>query len=946
MVFFNTLITRIVSLPIESYDSNKHDIIGFLKKNKLFELSILMASKSLFEDVQKNKNEKTKKPLENYFTRAHFNTVPFGLFNSVGLLKWGDETKIIKSSKKVLKFEYDNLFLLKKLSPIVEKDWETFYYCTNPSIHFIDEKKVGFYKSEKLFNENFETKYVEIDYDENLDWIIEKFKNGERIDIIIEELISDGFEKQEIHLFLKKVIEVGLILNETLFYPYRKPLEIPGLPSKLIGKGNIIINIDKEYESLKNDYLDDQIKLLVDDNVNYKYTHTTTSYDENKGKIDSKIQNKIQKFIDFTIVNNGNYTPANDSLSKFGNEFHHLHQDKFIPLTKVFNPYSGLKYNSNEEKEREFPKNIMSKILSQNKGEIHVQNNKANSCEKIDYTKLPATFNVVFELLNCKKSGKQIIYCKYLVGASALSLLARFDYVSNKLCSEIAFYEKKVHKNKILAEVNMFSSPRISNIVASHQYYDYSIPINTVYKKNSGSLFLSDLHLRHNGTRFILFSEKHNKEITPRITSAVNASLSDSDIYKFLADLQYQDNEMHDQIFNLNHYSNIYIPYVPRIFLEEDILLEPAQFLISYDGYNINEFNIYLLNCIKKYSFPNKVSFFDGARDIIIDINNQTHLQILFKNLKELKTIYLSEVLYESFFSEVKNEKSKNYAHEIVACIKNSEFQSVEDNSIFINEDETSAEYTPLVSDWLYFDVYSNLYAENEIFKLIYNTILSKFDSILFYYVRYGYPEKHLRIRFKTEDSALKNHIIKTISDLKEGGIIQKYTMLPYEPEVYRYGGYRMMELTEKVFHLDSIHTIEKLPVYKSKKNYIYYFSIIKIHTYLQYFNMSTEEMISFCEMNIQYFLKEFVLNAKTKKELVKIYNALKKELVDDSLHFFLEKVTIEKELEKSKLNKLDYMTDVIHMSINRVFDKDQRLNELKSYILSKKLFNQIKYSN
>lgn len=940
MNFFKTLITRVASLSTESYNINKDDIVGFLKENKLFELSILIASRSLYDDIKKNKDYKTRKPIGNYFARAHFNPVPFGTFASIGVLNWSDNTKIIKSTKTFLRIEYDSLFLTIKQAPIIDSNWREFTYYSNPSIHFLNDTKVSFYKSEKLLDGKCETKYVELDYDENINWIIEKFNNGKKIDLVIKELNNDGFNEEEIHEYLKRIINVGLILNEILYYPYRTPTLLPELSSEMLKTGCFILNKDREYEIFKNNYIEEQNSLLTDENN--KYSHSITSFDENIGEIDSLIKTKIKKFINFHITQNSNHNPINESLSKFGSKFYNLHQDKFIPLAKVFNPYSGLKYSS-KRKEEEFSTYVMDKILATENSEIYLNKNWSGSKEKIDYKKMPSTFNVVFELLNCKKSGKQIVYCKHLIGPSSLPLLARFDHISDSLCIEIANYEKKVYQNQILAEVNMFILARTNNVIASHQYYDYCLPLNTVYKNESRALFLSDLYLRYNGTKFIFVSKTHNKEIIPRITSVVNSALSDSDIYRFLADLQHQNNEIYQQNFNLNSYEDIYIHYVPRIFLEEDILLEPAQLLIYDSGYSLNEFKLYFVNRIKKYSFPNKVSFFDKGSEIIIDINSQDHLILLFQKLKKLKKIYISEILYESFTPEVRNKKL-NYSHEIVACIKNKDFQSSKDDSIFVDEKDSKIDYPPVISDWLYFNIYSNSYAENEILNVVYNQIFLKDNSILFYYLRYNYPENHLRLRFKTNNRDVVNLIFETINILKTQNTIQNYSLLPYEPEVYRYGGRELMILTENIFGMDSIHTIEKLPIYDSVKNHYYYFSVMKINSYLHYFNLSLEEKIIFCEWNIKNFSREFVLKPENKKELGKIYRGFANELIKEPFSSFLNEIEIEKTIEKSKLDKYDYISDIIHMSINRIFSSNQKLNELKSYILCKKYISQVKY--
>lgn len=948
MIFFDELIKRVVSFPVESYDENANDIQTFFAENDLFQLSVLTSSRSLFDDAKKNKIQKTRQSLEKYFSRAHFNPVPFGTFSSVGHLKWGDKTFIPKSESTLLKVDFDNLFVSKKIIEELKNEWKEFIYYTNPSIHFLSEDKLSFYKSEKKINGDFKTKYIEIDYDENTNWLVERFKGGVKIADVVTNLIEEGFEKDEIYVFLFEIIEIGLIVTDAAYYPFSKPNYIGELHSSLVTKNLHYLKTKEDVKIFLQTYIQEQDTFVIDGNSNSFYSHSITSFEEDSGQIGNSLQEKILKFIKFTTIYNGDYNPINKTLLEFGNKFYHSFRDGFIPLSTVFNPYSGLKYSTIDLKsESKLHTDILANILTAANSDSHLSLNIENNIPT-NNSQLPATFSVIFELLVCKETQKEIIYCKYIGGTSAINLLSRFDYVSEKICQDIATFEKEIFNDKIIAEINAIIKPRATNLLAKKQYFDCSIPLNTVYPEKSNPIFLSDLYINFSGTSFVLVSEKHQKEIIPRITSAINNSLSDSEIYKFLADLQSQHSEIHQVNFNFNYYKNMTLPYVPRIYLEDDILLYPAQVLVSNSKYSFDEFKMSLLKIIEKYSFSKKVSFTDDKGEIIVDTQNDDHIDLLYSKTKKEKKIYLCECLYESFIPIVHN-KSNHYSHEIIASVKNNSLKSKKINFKILKDSIHSKQNAPVLSDWLYFDLFCNSYAENEVLNLIYTNIIAKNEIVQFFFVRYDYPESHLRVRFKTVTKSTNEVIIYEIHQLKIRNIILKYHLLPYESETNRYGGSVLMNLTEILFSVDSLDTINNIISKDLNDDEIYLYSIKKIRYYLNFFKFSLDEMVTFCEKNINSFSNEFKLNSDLRKLLNKIFAENRNFIAKSNYKDFLQNTKMEKdieqEIEKSNLVKDNYVNDLIHMSLNRVFNDKQRFNEFKSYYLAKCYFNQLKFT-
>ena len=271
MIFFDKLIKRVVSFPVESYNSNSNDIQTFFINNDLFQLSVLTSSRSLYNDAKKNKTEKIKSSLEKYFSRAHFNPIPFGTYSSIGCLEWADKACITKSETTLLKVDFDNLFVSKKIATVIDKNWKKFTYYTNPSMHFLSEEKISFYKSEKLIIGDFETKYVEIDYDQNIKWLVERFKDGVKIADVVKDLIENGFEEEEIDVFLFKIIETGVIISDVVFYPYSKPNYVGELYSTLVNENLHSLKTKEDFNNFTEKYITEQNSFFTEDKIDSFY---------------------------------------------------------------------------------------------------------------------------------------------------------------------------------------------------------------------------------------------------------------------------------------------------------------------------------------------------------------------------------------------------------------------------------------------------------------------------------------------------------------------------------------------------------------------------------------------------------------------------------------------------------------------------------------------------
>lgn len=946
MIFFNNIIKRVANFSIQSYDLNKHDLPDFFENNELFNLCLLTASGSLYNALSKNRTQKTEASLSNYFLRAHFNPTPFGVFNSVGTLQWDTETNIIKNDSLRFLVKYDNFFISSKLNEGPSDNWKHLNYCVNPSVYFMDKEKLNFYKSKNQADDKIELNYTELDVDEDLQWLLDQFKYPKKMDLVIKDLISQGFDTEEVETFLLEIIETGLIIEFFLYESYAGKLNSPyaAYLSGLVQKKEHLIETKEELTNFIKTYIKEQDDFF-EENDRPKNFYAINSFETEGGSLNFEIQSKIQKYIDFTVNYNSQTTIINDNLNKFNAKLSEKYNDGFIPLNDIFNPYSGINYRAlKEEKELKLHQDILLKIIASDNSELFLNLPVSDNID-IKASKLPVTFNVILETLICKKSGESIIYVLGMGDPSALNLISRFSDITKDACEDIVNYEKEIHKSKIVADIKCVGSFRSINVAPVEQRYDYCIPINASYTEAGNPILLSDLFIHLHGKNISLISKQHQKEVLPKKGSAINQMLFDSDAYNFLCDYEFYNKEIYGVNFNFNLYRN-FIPYVPRLYLEEGILLQPAQILLIDTNFDLSGFSAYLLKKRIEYSFAKKITILDKRRLVVLDLDSQDNISYLLEKLKTDKFFYISECLYESFDPSI-SRGNENFAHELVVSVKNSHYLRPHNNYDAVHINKVTSQNAAVVSHWLYLEVFCNVHSDPEIFKIIQNEIIAENKTDQFFFVNYNNPDRHLRLRFKTKSIENKQFIINIIHKLKSKNVISKYHILPYEQELYRYGGLEMMEFSEDVFNLDSRDLLQHILDNDLEEKTVEITAILKIKNYLAFLNFSIDDMIQNCEDVIKNYSQEFELTGELRKEFNKDFAVMKFEIEKYDYGNFLDNDSLKNKFSKN-ISKVPDMASyawlLIHMSMNRHFKQKQRFNEFKMYYLTKSYLNHLKY--
>lgn len=721
----------------------EEDIKELLKDNKIKE-SLFVASPELYKQVQKwissknypaDKGQKIKISLLKYFIRMSTRCTPFGLFSACGSGKFGTETKInIDNAKSFYrKTRFDMQFIANlgnelQNNLLIQND---LLYYPNSTLY-----KLGDYYRyvQYILNQDSRNYSLEaVKRNEYLDFILEKsvlgiskielinflksdeITEGEAIDFI-DELISNQILVSELELtltgddFLNKLLYLTDSLENSIG---EKEEQLPNditTKSKLLPNLKILskklAQIDEAQTHSISSY-EKIIQIIKDKNLlfNEKYLFQTDLFlNSNELQLDGKYKGELLNAI--KLLNKISSIPQKTFLENFKTEFIKRYDGESIPLVKALDFEAGIGYGLDNGNFDVSPildglglnelnidhKTILGpveKIIHYKFEKAIINNEKSteltfNDFKDIDFSNqnLPDTFSCLFEIV--KEDEKEWIVIQNIGGSSAANLFARFCYGNdfiNAFASEITKHESDSNANAIIAEIVHLPESRTGNVLRRPTFRSYEIP----YLGQSNldllkQIHITDIHLKLNSGRLILWSKKHGKEIIPKLTNAHNFSYKALPIYQFLCDMQFENckSGIGIKTDNLENLFN----YFPRVTIGNCIILKakwifsheknPVFFMNLSSKYKIYEKNIFSLiadisSAISK-SLPQYISLVDGDNTLIINTQNSTCVEMLLSVIKNRTKFILEEYLFPS--DKIVKGKDDYYANEFIASLK------------------------------------------------------------------------------------------------------------------------------------------------------------------------------------------------------------------------------------------------------------------------------------
>ncbi len=1012
MSYFNLLdyfILRSPTLPTCTLNylsaaCNAHDFkerVREICKNEEFSNALLLASPVFYERMknwlseEKLSDKKIEKTIYKYVSRISNRSTPFGNFAGIsrGDIKDSEASRqtFVRSHNKECLLQLDFEIIAAIVKRIQNDAIIRSRLRIYPNDTIYKSKNVFKFYRKRVFNKKDYYFLSHVSATDILEETICLVQQGIEQHVLVKKLAKNNSELHEINNYIDRLLQQQILFSEL------QPMVLGIDP--LHGITAIVKNVDTENRILptlfkiqsalssKNSLHEiiseirgslRELNIAADDHVvirgdqRFYLIHNALPKKSLNG-----IAQCLQQLLPLSVER------RNKNLEEFKQHFKLRYPGKMIPLLEALDEDSGIGYDSDHAKYRKSDPIIQDLTIANSKQDFQTNRSRIkqfiffkydqatrNGWKNIELAeeelstlkevsshenRLPPTFSAFGSLLRkSHKHGDFTLFLRGIAANSPVNLMSRFAHLDNKLKSnlqETVILENSSYSAAIVAEINHLPNPAVGNILERPLLKDYQIPLFSSSLQQTKSIALTDLHVVLRGDKLILWSLELQKEVIPRMSSAHNYTQG-LNIYKFLCDLQYPENDIGIK-WDWGELSTA--SFLPRV-TYKSIILARAQWQLqkNKDITQLNKiYNDKLDEIITKNSLPQRVVLIKGDHELLLDLHCDIGREILSDELCRAD-VTLCEDIFDDFKSAVKCELGESYNNELILPFKNSQY--VDKTSIWKPAQEKSIAYS-LGSEWIYVNIfcgkhYADTVLSNAITRIVEELTTARLLTKWFF-VRYEDSGHHLRFRVEIKNSHDIGAVVASIhkslnADLQEG-LISKIQFDTYFPEVERYGSDAMAG-SEDFFWHDSEYVLN---IIKQNPNTSdrWESAIVAIDDLLKASGFTIDRKLEFCKHMRDLFCHEFgnlkknnqVLNDQFRKKKFAL-----EELLGNSdptvcqsrskryicVQGLFAKLTAKSRIDAKNTHTFPIIASFIHMFINRIFISDQRLHEFGTYHL------------
>ncbi len=409
-------------------------------------------------------------------------------------------------------------------------------------------------------------------------------------------------------------------------------------------------------------------------------------------------------------------------------------------------------------------------------------------------------------------------------GPSGARLLGRFCHADpevEKLVGPHLAAEEAHDPDAIFAEIVHLPEGRIGNILCRPVLRRYEIP----YLGRSGTdrehqIPVDDLLVTVRGPQIILRSARLGRRVVPRLTSAHNFVRRSLGVYRFLCALQSQG-VLAGVGWSWGLLDNA--PFLPRV--------RTGRLVLSRASWQLTKEEIEALGkpqgaagfravqeWRQKRRLPRLALVADYDNELLVDFDNALSVDTFVDLLKNRPSALLVEC-FPGPEALIASGPEGRFVHELVVPVVRSAEQEERPAARAAAAVAAAAAVTgsdsrhfPPGSDWLYAKLYTGTATAD---RILTGTLAPLVQEVLatgaadgWFFIRYGDPEWHLRVRFHGRPDLLHREVLprlqQAVAPLLADGHLWRFQLDTYDREVERYGGSEAVPLVERLFHADS----------------------------------------------------------------------------------------------------------------------------------------------
>ena len=399
-------------------------------------------------------------------------------------------------------------------------------------------------------------------------------------------------------------------------------------------------------------------------------------------------------------------------------------------------------------------------------------------------------------------------------GPSGANLLGRFCHGDPQLTEAVRAHlrdEEAQHPDAVFAELVHLPEGRAGNILLRPLLREHEIS----FLGRSGApaaqqLTVDDLLVSVEGGRVVLRARTHGREVIPRLTTAhAFTSPLNLGVYRFLCALQSQGLAPLD----LSWGALAAAPRLPRLRLGK-VVLQLARWRL--DRATLAELGapgdatarfarVQALRPL--WRLPRWVAVADGDNVLPIDLDNPLCVETFVQLVKERSEVTLTERFRPDELCAYGPEGA--FVHELVIPMLARAPVAPAAPAAAVAPTRL-VRHLPPGSDWLYAKLYCGNGTADAVLRDQIAPLLDRarahgaVDD--WFFVRYGDPDWHLRVRFRGDSTRLRREVQPLVTEAAAaaGERLWKLQLDSYQRELERYGGDDGMLLAERLFGADS----------------------------------------------------------------------------------------------------------------------------------------------
>jgi thiopeptide-type bacteriocin biosynthesis protein len=537
-----------------------------------------------------------------------------------------------------------------------------------------------------------------------------------------------------------------------------------------------------------------------------------------------------------------------DGLSRFREEFLRRYETREIPLVEALDEETGIGFEASDAPQAgaspllagipfgsgsdsadeieswgrrdELLLGKLATALADGAGEISIDAAEVERWGADQQPPLPDAFYVSAAVAapseDALARGGFRVLLHHVAGPSGAPLLGRFCHADQELLSFVRAHlqeEEARRPEQVFAEIVHLPEGRVGNILCRPVLRGYEIP----YLGRSGApadhqIPVTDLLVSVRGGRIVLRARGLGREVVPRLTTAHNYSRRSLGLYRFLCRLQGQD-AAHALAWRWGPLDEA--PFLPRVVSGRLVLsrarwnlAEPEVRMLGRAGTAAGFANVQAWRAERR--LPRHVALADDDNELLVDLDNVLSLDALAHQLRERRRAVLVEMFPGPDELCVSGPEG-HFVHEVLVPFVRTD-RPEQGPARLPGAAASVRRRFPPGSEWLYAKVYAGEATADQVLTRLIGPVV---DSALasgaadsWFFIRYGDPDRHLRVRFHGAPERLHAEVLPqleaALQRAVDSGRVWRLQLDTYEREVERYGGDRGIELAEQVFHADS----------------------------------------------------------------------------------------------------------------------------------------------